>query len=284
MLAYVFAIVTAFFWAISQVIGKMALRYLSPLTFNTIRFAFAFVFTCLLLFLAFGIRTYQVYLLFIAFVTAALGWVVGNQLYYSAMRNAPAHIVITAGNSYPFWAMLIAAAVLGEGVGLTSPISAGFILGGSFLLLRVDPGKKAWTRGTAISLFVAFLWGVKAVLNKHAFILGMRPSDLLFYTLLSATIMFFLMLPLRQEKVKDEINRKSLALVLASGIFGFPVGELLYLFAMEVERVSALTPLISTTILFGFLLSIIMARERPTWRAVCGMVLIFAGVFLAAIS
>jgi drug/metabolite transporter (DMT)-like permease len=282
--ALLLALLTAFFWAASQVIGKLAMKYMTPLTFNTLRFAFALFAALPPVLMMFGIRPYSPWLLFLAFLTAALGWFLGNQLYYAAMKIAPAHLVIPAGNSYPFWAMILAAVFLGESVGIGYPLSALLILTGGTLLLGAGLTGSGWRRGIAMSLLVASIWGVKAVLNKYSVGAGMIPSDLLIYTLLFAFLLFSFSLVARGGPKRGEINRRSVALVLASGVLGFPLGELLYLTAIGMESVSAVTPLISTTILFGFLLSMLLAREKPTWRAAAGTLLIFAGVVVAAIS
>ncbi|MEM2874515.1 MAG: DMT family transporter [Candidatus Hadarchaeales archaeon] len=276
-----FALLAAFFWAASQVFGKLAIEYLAPLTFNTIRYASAFLVSVPLLHFTVGIGAYALPLLFTAFLTAVIGWYVGGQLYFVAMRSSPAHLVIPAGNSYPFWSIIMAAAFLGESVGWASPLAACMILGGSVLLLRSDGKEDGWRKGVVISMFVAIIWGIKSVLNKFTIAAGMSPSDLMLYMLVAATFLFSSSLAVVSPR-GSRINRRSVSLALASGILAFPAGEMLYLKAMELERVAALTPLMSTTILFGFILSVLMVRERPTIRAVIGMILVFAGVLVAA--
>lgn len=279
--AFSLALLAALCWAASQVLGKLAMEHLTPLTFNTLRYAFALLLSLPILYLTVGIGTYPLSLLLLAFLTAAIGWYVGTQLYFTAMKMSPAHLVIPAGNSYPFWSILMAAVFLGEGVGWASPLAACLIVGGSVLLLRPGGGKNLYVRGVAMSIFVAFLWGIKSVLNKYAIASGMGPSDLMTYMLVAATVLFLSSFAVAAPR-GNIFTRRSVSLALASGILGFPAGELLYLKAIELERVTALTPLMSTTILFGFILSVVMVKEKPTMRAIAGMALVFAGMVAAA--
>jgi uncharacterized membrane protein len=78
------------------------------------------------------------------------------------------------------------------------------------------------------------------------------------------------------------ISQRNVTLSVVSAFSSHLFGSFLYMFALQMESVSLLEPFVSVTIPFGFLLSILLVHERPSRRAVLAMVLIFAGVVLAA--
>lgn len=53
--------------------------------------------------------------------------------------------------------------------------------------------------------------------------------------------------------------------------------------ATTMETVSAMAPFMGGTILFGFVLSVMLLKERSTMKAFLGMITIFLGILLVAV-
>ncbi|MFB0500235.1 MAG: EamA family transporter, partial [Candidatus Hadarchaeaceae archaeon] len=65
------------------------------------------------------------------------------------------------------------------------------------------------------------------------------------------------------------------------GIFGLFVGQILWQHALKIEEASALSPVVGALVPLAFLFSILFLGERPTKRAILGMIIVFIGILLA---
>ncbi len=102
-LAIIFTLGATFCWGLAQVIGKIALRDVSSLTFNTIRFlaSTSGLFVGLKSFGSIEILAFEPPFL-AAVLSGILDWFVATLLFFYILRRDAAHRVIPAGNSYPF--------------------------------------------------------------------------------------------------------------------------------------------------------------------------------------
>lgn len=281
-LALVLALTAAICWGAAQVLGKLALRDLSALAFNAIRFSFVTALIFPIALLSGVLEGHGAELILLSIGAGVLGWFIGAQLFYYSLKRAPAHQIITVGNAYPFWVIVLASLFLGEGIKLILPISAALVFAGVFLLTPVQKKSGQWRGGVILASLVAFIWGATGILRKSILTGGMEPFALLTISLASAMIIFDLATLGKRSWNQQGFNRRSIGLSLASATLAFPMGGFAYLSALGMEGVSTLAPITASTILFGFLLSLILVRERPTRRAVLGMGLTFLGVSLAA--
>lgn len=283
LLALMFMLTATFCWAMSQIIGKIALRNISANFFNAIRFS---IVTPILLMTAFFTKSlYQLELnkpLAAAIFSGLLGTFCGCQLYYYSLKREAAHRIIPAGNSYPFWTIFLASLLLGEEVKMVLPISAVLIFLGSSLLVSRKKELKHWRMGTLIALLAAFLWGLNQVLYKYCITGGIEVLNLLAITTTTGAI-FFGGVEVGSHQRSMRNLRSSVGLSALSGMIGFLVGELIFLFALRIEKASTLAPITGATIFFGFLLSVLLLKERPTKKSILGTIFIISGIVLIAI-
>lgn len=268
-------------WGSAQVIGKLALKEIGPIQFNFIRFSAV----AIPVFLAAvateslkGIGFNQVTLA--AIISGILGWFLAAGLYFYSMKREAAHRIIPAGNSYPFWVILLAPLFLGEIIKFAVLISAGFIFLGIYLLSSRKEEEASWKWGVPTASFVAFLWGTNSILNKYCLNAGMGIISLLAVRVVSALILFAVASALLGNLRELRFRWKSVKLSILSGIVAFLFGSTLYLSALQMEQVSTLIPITGTTVLFGFLLSVPILGEKPTWKSTLGMISVLVGVFL----
>lgn len=260
-------------------IGKLALKNVSPILFNGIRFSVAALLIVPGVILVGGpeyiggARTAA-----IALISGVVGWFLATHLFFYSLKREAAHRIIPAGNSYPFWAIALAPIFLGEEIKLILPLSAILIFIGSYLLVARGREPSYWRMGVPAASLVAFLWGLNAVLNKYCLNSGMSISALLLIRVLTAAMLFDLTIGVSGREGISRIDRESIGLSVLSGIIAFPIGTSMYLNALKMEQASILAPITGMTILFGFLLSVLLVGERPAKRSVLGTALILLGV------
>lgn len=283
--ALILVIGATFCWGSAQVIGKLALRNISALVFNTVRFSVAAtIITLGAIFFGSGGSIEFGLPLFSAIASGVLAWFVATFLFFYVLKRDTAHRIIPAGNSYPFWAILFSALLLGENITLIIPVSAVLVFGGTFLLSRRQKGEgDGWKFGVPVASFVAFLWGLNAVFNKFALEEGMVRSSLLWVRIVTAVILFWIVFALKSIKQRPNFHRRSIGLSVLSGSIAFPLGSFFYVWALSMENASVLAPVTGGTILFGFILSVIFLEESPTRKALGGMLAIFSGILLMAL-
>lgn len=281
-LALALVVGATFSWALAQVIGKVALRNLSSLVFNTVRFSVATSMIVVGGFLFGSWESIEIGAPFFAAVGSGIfAWFVAIYVYFYVLKRDAAHRIIPAGNAYPFWAILLSVLILGENITPVIPVSATLVFLGTYLLSRRQEGEdRGWKFGVPLASIVAFLWGANAILNKFALDGGMTPSAILLVRSISAVILFWLGFIIINFKKNLVFHKKSIGLSALSGMIGLPIGSLLYVSALSMEKASTLAPVTGGTVLFGFIFSVILLDESPTKEAVIGMLAIFSGIVL----
>ncbi|KXB09023.1 hypothetical protein AKJ46_01075, partial [candidate division MSBL1 archaeon SCGC-AAA833K04] len=219
----------------------------------------------------------------VAIASGVFGWFLATYLFFYSMKREAAHRMMPTGNAYPFWAIALAFIFLGEPLKIILPLSAIMIFSGTLLLSLKEKEAEHWKWGVPIASFVAFLWGANAILNKYCLSQGMDVYTLLLVRLLSAAVLFTIALGITSQRGKIKAHHGSVKLSIASGLIAFPIGALLYLSALQTEGASVLAPITGTTVLFGFLLSILVLGEKPTRKSILGMLLIFSGILIMII-
>ncbi len=279
-LALLFTLGACFCWATGQILGKMALRKIKVMFFNTLRFSAATVVLVAGALLFGAVEGVEFGLPFLsAFMSGIFGWFVAATLFFYVLDRGAAYRIIPSGNAYPFWAILLSGLILHEEITFTIPISAVLVFSGIYLLARrKKDGENGWKYGVYIASIVAFIWGFNAVFNKFALNHGMGLSTLLLIRLFSATSMFWLASLTFWRDEFDFRPKKSIGLSFLSAIISFPIGSVLYVFALTMEKASVLAPVTGSTVMFGFVLSVIFLGEKPTKEAFIGVLLIFLGI------
>lgn len=276
------ALAAAFSWVFGQVLGKLVVRDLNPTTFNSIGFSFlAVVLTPVVLFT--GLGNTADWPNFLALIAGVLGFFVTLQIYFYDMKRAPAHKVVTVANSASVWTVFFALVLLGEKITVLSPISLGLVVGGAFLLAPRSEGNDNWRWAVPLALTVAILWGLNKIMQKSAMTSGMSPWTFIWIAVVSAATSFDLTAVITKSWRGQRFTRRSVGLSIASGLSNNLFGYIFYMSALQLENVSSLAPFTSATIPFGFILSILLVRERPSWKCAIGMVLVFLGVILATL-
>ena len=105
------ALAAAFFWVFGQVLGKLVVRDLNPTTFNAINFSFLAIILTLIIIVT-GFSPTGAPSLALAVMSGAFGFFTALQIYFYAMKRAPAHKVVPIANSSSVWTVFLALLLL----------------------------------------------------------------------------------------------------------------------------------------------------------------------------
>lgn len=270
-------------WGLAQVIGKLALKNIGALLFNAVRFSFASTIVIFGILLIGGAGDFgSNWPVMVAILSTVLGQFFATHLFFYSIKREAAHRIIPVGNTQSFWAIAFASIFLAEEVSPILLITAVLIVVGSFLLVPRNAKHKHWRAGILVAATAACFWGLSIALFKYCFNAGMSVSTLLLIRVLLAAALFNTALGISSRGGPSKIHRRSIGLSVISGI-AFLVGTLMYMVALSVEQASTLAPITGSTILFGFLFSILFVGERPTRKSILGAIIIFLGILLIAV-
>ncbi len=275
---------TAFAWALSQIMGKIVMREANSTFFNTVRLSMAvIVFTPIVLLN--GLEIPAGWAAVAAVIDGIFGMALGLLIFFYCLKRAPAHKVIPAGNASPVWVLVLALLVLGEPLTLLLPASLALVLVGSFLLVQraAKPGPEDWRPAVPLALLVAALYGTDLVLKKFGMNEGMDVMSFMWVSLITAAATLLIATLVTRSWVGQHVTTKKLGLIFGSSMLGHIIGTIPFMWALQMETVISIVPIVSLNIPFGFLMSVLLIRERPTLRSVLGMAAVFSGVVLAAI-
>lgn len=271
-------------WASAQVIGKLVVRKMDVSVFNAIRPSIVAPMAILFAILTGSLANPGLKFIFAGALAGAIGWFGAVQLYFHLLKRGSAHKIIPIGNSHPLWGVIFAVLFLGEGARSVLFASAIIVIIGAYLLAPRRDKSSRWNVATVpLAFLVAIMWGSMMILSKYCLNGGMTAGTLLVVMTVSAAVSCDITMAITHIKKKIKFNKKYVGLSVLAGTLGFFVGQILSLFALEMEKASVLSPIYGAVIPFGFLLSILLVKERPAKKAILGMIIVFAGVLLATV-
>ena len=280
--AIVLALGAAFFWAFAQVVGKIALEEFTSTTFNAIRITLVAAFLTPIV-LATGLQLGGTLPVILALSSGTLGIYAASQIFFYTIKRSQAHITTTVANSSPVFTVIFALLILTEDVTAALPFSLVMVVIGSLMHLPKNAGPVNWRWGVPLAIIVSVLWGFDQMLRKWVLNLNMGGLTFLWIAMVSAALLFQVNALAKNSWRDFKFRRRYVGLAILSGLCGQMIGTFLHISAVGFENVSALAPITTASIPFGFLMSLVMVRERASKRAWAGMVLVFAGVILAVL-
>jgi drug/metabolite transporter (DMT)-like permease len=283
LIALVLMLAATLCWGADQTIGKLAVKRMSVSVFNALRPTFVAPLAIIFALSTNSLSYPGAFLTAIAILAGVISWCVGCELYFYLLKRGTVHKILPIGNSHPVWGVFAAILFLGEEATLFIFVSAALVIIGAYFLAQKEQETGRWKRMVPLALLVAIMWGVVIVLNKFCLNEGVKVGTLLTIEVISAAVACNIVMGIHQIRAGIKLDKKGVGLSFLSGFSGFFIGHVLYLSALGIEKASVLAPINGAVIPFGFLLSILLVRERPSKKAILGMVIVFIGVFLATI-
>ena len=282
VLALTLMLVATVSWALSQVIGKLAIGKIDIVTFNAVRIS-----TVLPMIILFVVFTGDLVIpglefLFFAILAGTIGRFMAVQLFFYSIKKEPAYRIMSIANTYPLWGVILAILFLSEEPNFVVLIAAILVVVGAYFLTSKRGKSGHWSLLTAVMAFsVAIMWGSLIIINKYC-LSGMTASTLILIETITGVVLCNAAMVTR-IKSRVEFDKRSVGLAMLSGVFALFVGEILSYFALRIEKASVLAPVLGTLIPFGFLLSVLLLKERPSKKAILGMFIVFFSVVLVAL-
>ncbi|HHR84814.1 MAG TPA: DMT family transporter [Candidatus Acetothermia bacterium] len=278
---------SAALWGGGQVIAKRGLEDTSLALFGFIRSASALVFVVLFGLLTTGFPLPSLGLLMVAILGGVLDSFVGTLLYMIALRGSPAYEVVPLANTAPFWGVVAAVVVLGEAPRLVSFAAAVLVILGAYFLSshRVRMGVPISRFGPWLALAAGAVWGIAEIApTKYCLSQGMAPSTYQLMVVAASGAGWGAYLLVRHRFHAVPRSRKGIGIAVLTGFTNLFLGWLLWLFALGHAPASLISPIRGLVVLFGFLASVLILKERPSKRSGIGVLLIIAGVTLVSIA
>lgn len=282
LLAFVLTISAAFCWAAGQIIAKIALTTINLSVYMATRVLFSLPFIVSFIVLTNSFEYPGLEMILLASLVGVADMFVAALLFYYLLKRDTAYRIIPIGNTYPLWGVIAAVLVLGEQANVSLFISTSLVILGAFFLAQ--KGKKmghhrAGRVGILIAFLPAIVWGLAIVLTKYCLI-GMTEGTLLTISVFSATAACSSLMGVNTIKTHLKFDRKGIKLSIVSGLLIYCTGQLMYLYALKIESASSISITTAAIIPFAFILSVLFLKERPTRRAILGMISILTGVLL----
>jgi drug/metabolite transporter (DMT)-like permease len=258
--------------AAAQLTGKQAADEMDPVKSCFFRYLLSIPICYALLAVTSGhlIPQITIHQLLTAGLVGLIAWGVGAIVFFTVMHRDSMHRVSPISNSMSVWVAVLSIIFLGEPFFPALVAVLAFLVAGVFLMSPENGEGKSWRWGIPLALLVALLWSVSIVMTK-VFIKGMHPAAFVLVKVTAATAFhsFF------YSSSPAKANAKGVWLSVASAatLVG---GDTLFLAGLKGLPASIATPLYTTMIPFGFLMSIVFLKEKPLLRNWIGMALIFA--------
>ena len=210
---------------------------------------------------------------------------ISRLLAFRGIRNMGSSVTATVLNSTPLFSTTLAVAFLGERPGFLVVFGIGSIMGG-LIVISWEGGKGKWSRIEILyPLLAAFLFGAKDVMARWGMAATGQPILAAAIATTTATVEVTLITRfLHGEKFILPSLGKSLWYIIAGFFTG---GAFLFMFlALHMERVTIISPLMSSYAVFVLLLTPLVAGkiEVITPRKVAGALLVVVGVIFLSLG
>lgn len=282
-LAFALAFGATICWGLSQIAGKLALKSVEVSVLNAVRTSFASALVVLYFLSTEGLGYVRTELILVAALTGVIGWSAAAMLFSYLVQKEAVHRIAPISNTQPLWGVVAAVLLLGEEAKSTIFLSVVLVLLGSYFLApKGGPSKsRRWNPKLFLALLVGVMLGIAIVLNKYGLSGGMSPAMFLLVGVVSASAACNIAMFAHRAKKRVNFNGRGVGFSILSGISGLFVGQILWQHALKIEEASALSPVVGALVPLVFIFSILLLRERPTKRAILGMIVVFTGISLA---
>jgi len=287
-------------WSLAECIGRNTVKYGDALTFNAIKLTSA----TLTLFITLSIInecflgelpklpwTILILVCFTGIITH-----LGNLIYYFTLKFVPLHIIAPIAHTDPYWTFFFAIVFLNESFDLRIPIAALLIIFGVRMLSkrseRTDKANSKVLVGEALrtallGLGVSLCWALNTFLSKYCLKVGITISNLLLLKNTSASLMFLTLLTMRIlifNRVASGIKNKRFIIgSLGAGLCANVLGDLMFIIALTLTKASRISIYSSLILLYDFILSRLLLREKIGKFSIIGFVLITLAIIVVTI-
>lgn len=283
VLGELFSIAAAFLWAGSTIVAAKTLKRISPLTANAVRTSSASISMFLVALVMGGLTDLfrsDLYGSLMVIGAALVGFGLGDTCLYRSIGLVGVSRSYTIGYSYPFFVMAFATLLLGETLLPKHLVGSAMVFVG-IATIFVDRGVKleqeGRKKGLALAILTAILWSIGTTLVA----IGLRTVSII-----QANTMRFPLLSLvliaasKLQSRRSNLDRRTLGLLVLSGVLGMTLAGVVFLFSIQLIGVSRAAPLSSSSPVWAALMSSVFLKEKISLRIVTSTLIVVAGTFL----
>ncbi|MCE5202021.1 MAG: DMT family transporter [Synergistaceae bacterium] len=235
--------------------------------------------------------------LFLIMGNVLFGYIIGDILYFIAIREIGIGLAVPVSNSYPILVTLTSWLLLGEPVTITVLFGVTVVVGGLFFLRfggrKQEPapdisvgklGMSRLMRGFLLAICAGGAWALGAPLTKLAMIeSGLGAVEITFYRAAALVLLAWgyrfalhIFSPKSIMPLKD-VPKAGWIYFLSAAVIGLCLGSIMYSSCIRVMPVAIVTAITSTSPFMAALFAHFVLKERLRPLQWCGVILIIAG-------
>jgi len=284
ILGVILALASAFSWASSTILIRVGLRRLSPLSANIFRLYVASALFLVIFALTGNLDVFRLppRLLILAFVSAQFGFVIGDYLYFNALKRMGVSRTVPITSTYPLWAILWAMLFLGKRVGPHVILGAVLVVLAIVIVKRAEEEEHTDRLGFIFAFVAPISWSVAITIMDY--LTKSIPSlQLAGVRIVFAAIGVSVFLPKYGEEVRRISGREALVLVGAA-VLGLIIGQYIFVYSVSLVGSPIAAPVSAVNPIIASLLAVLLLKEKPNARIFEGLILAVLGVILISIG
>ena len=275
----IYALISSFFAGITSILAKCGINKTDSTLATALRTIAVSIFSWLLVKDITYIETKTLVFLILSGLSTGASWL----CYFKALQLGDINKVVPIDKSSIVLTIILASIFLNEGMSLTKLIS--IILIGLGTLLMIDKKDNSNKSNNKEWLIYALLSALFASLTSIFGKVGITNIDSNHGSAIRTTvvlIMSWVMVLITGKSSKLKVDKKEIIFIVLSG-FATGISWLAYYKALQVGPLSIIAPIDKLSILVTIIFSYFVFKEKLSFKALVGLLLIIIGTLLLAL-
>lgn len=275
----IYALISSFFAGITSILAKCGINKTDSTVATALRTIVVCIFSWLLVKDITYIETKTLVFLILSGLSTGASWL----CYFKALQLGDINKVVPIDKSSIVLTIILASMFLNEGMSLIKLIS--IILIGLGTLLMIDKKDNSNTSNNKQWLIYACLSALFASLTSIFGKVGITNIDSNYGSAIRTTvvlIMSWAMVLISGKSSKLKVDKKEIIFIVLSG-FATGISWLAYYKALQVGPLSIIAPIDKLSILVTIIFSYFVFKEKLSFKALLGLLLIIIGTLLLAL-
>lgn len=275
----IYALISSFFAGITSILAKCGINKTDSTVATALRTIVVCIFSWLLVKDITYIETKTLVFLILSGLSTGASW----SCYFKALQLGDINKVVPIDKSSIVLTIILASLFLNEGVSLIKLLS--IILIGLGTLLMIDKKDNSNKSNNKEWLIYACLSALFASLTSIFGKIGITNIDSNYGSAIRTTvvlIMSWVMVLITGKSSKLKVDKKEIIFIVLSG-FATGVSWLAYYKALQVGPLSIIAPIDKLSILVTIIFSYFVFKEKLSFKALVGLLLIIIGTLLLAL-
>jgi drug/metabolite transporter (DMT)-like permease len=289
MIGITLALLSAFSWAIAIILIRQKLHESNIISATAVStfLSTLIIFPLALFFMNLNAISFEGILFFALAGFIAPG--ITNLIYNKGMDVVGVSVSASIFATYPMYSSILAILLLGERVIIENFIGIILIIIGVIILERgmrksKNPSKKNVRKGLIFPLLASLTMAFSFIPRKHGLTIYNEPLLAAAIGFLSSSIFYFILSKSSRSNLDSVFSKKDIKLFWKAGVF-MSLGSISTLFALSIERVSLVTPIMQTEPLFILFFAYLFLKEleQRSPKLLMGTITIIIGVILVSL-